>query len=312
MNDFSVTNPAKLKEWFLCTGATGPLRNCIGPLPMTGAVIVRWTADKPDTVIRGIVPHPESFRIAIQLEPHESEIWNDQRPVWSGVIGANRFRVCTPGAKGRWRRLSACDIVNIFIPASTVRALAGPYGDTANSVLNNNWFSPDRMVLDLLWKILDADALVGAMAAQFRDHLVSALVTYLLQRYAQPADAPGVSSLGGARLQKMLNYMANHLADEVPVAELAQACAMSESHFSREFHKAVGLPPHQYLMKLRLERAHEALRCSNARVIDVAVDLGFTNASHFSRAFVKRYGLAPAAFRRQARIFPGATEPLTA
>lgn len=296
-------NPNALKEWFRRTGATDPLRACIGPLPLSGAVIVRWTADGPDTQARTIVPHPDSYRVAIQLEPVQSEIWKENAPVWSGVIGANRFRVCMPGAKGHWHRLSGCDIVNIFIPTSTVHAMAATSGQDL-ATLANNWFAPDRVVMDLTLKLLEADALAGGWAPQFRDHLTSALVAYLLQQHAQLPEASSASSLAGSRLQKILAYMAERLGDEIPVVELADACAMSASHFSREFHKSVGIPPHQYLMKLRLERAREALVESDARVIDVAIELGFTSPSHFARAFARRYGMAPAAFRQLARETP--------
>lgn len=296
-------NPDALKEWFRRSGASEPLRACIGPLPMSGAVIVRWTADGPDSAIRSIVPHPDSYRVAIQLEPQESEVWNDNAAVWSGMIGANRFRVCMPGAQGRWRRLSGCDIVNIFIPTATVRAMAATCGQDL-ATLSGNWVAPDRIVMDLTMKLLDADTLAGTWAPQFRDHLTSALVAYLLQQHAQLPAASATGSLAGSRLQKILTYMAERLAEEIPVVELADACAMSASHFSREFHKSVGMPPHQYLMKLRIEQARAILIESNARIIDVAIDLGFTNASHFARAFARRYGMAPAAFRQLARYSP--------
>ncbi|GAB2862100.1 hypothetical protein GCM10027277_33330 [Pseudoduganella ginsengisoli] len=297
---FGWDTPDALKEWFRLSGATEPLRACIGPLPTSGAVIVRWTADRPDTQVRTLVPHPDSYRIAIQLEPVQSEIWKDNAPVWSGVIGANRFRICMPGAKGRWHRMSGCDIVNIFIPTATVHTMAATCGQDLE-MLSNNWFAPDRIVMDLTQKLLEADTLAGGWAPQFRDHLTSALVAYLLQQHAQLPEASANSSLAGSRLQKILAYMAERLADEISVVELADACAMSESHFSREFSKSVGMPPHQYLMKLRLERAREALIDSNARVIDVALELGFTSASHFARAFARRFGVAPAAFRQLAR-----------
>ena len=297
---FGWDSPGALREWFRRSGATEPLRACIGPLPVSGAVIVRWTADRPDTAVRALVPHPDSYRIAIQLEPVQSEIWKDNAPVWSGVIGANRFRICMPGAMGRWHRLSGCDIVNIFIPTATVHAMAATSGQDL-ATLSNHWFAPDRVVMDLTQKLLEAEALAGNWAPQFRDHLTSALVAYLLQQHAQLPAASATGSLAGSRLQKILAYMAERLADEISVVELADACTMSESHFSREFSKSVGLPPHQYLMKLRLERARETLLGSDARVIDVALQLGFTNASHFARAFARRYGIAPAAFRQLAR-----------
>lgn len=293
--------PDALKDSFRRQGATDPLRTCIGPLPASGAAIVRWTADGADSAIRGIVPHPDSYRVAIQLEPTESEVWNENAPVWSGVIGANRFRVCMPGAKGRWHRLSGCDIVNIFIPTATVQAMAAACGHDL-STLSSNWLAPDRVVMDLTLKLLEADTLAGAWAPHFRDHITSALVAYLLQQHAQMPAASATSSLAGSRLQRILAYMAERMAEEISVVELADACAMSASHFSREFHKSVGMPPHQYLMKLRIEHARERLLGSDARIIDVALELGFTNASHFARAFARRYGVAPAAFRQLARV----------
>jgi AraC family transcriptional regulator len=297
---FGWDDPNVLREWFRRNGATDPLRTCIGPLPATGAIIVRWTADGPDEAVRTIVPHPGSYRVAIQLEPHESEIWDDNAPVWSGVIGANRFRVCMPGARGRWHRLSGCDIVNLFIPSATVRGMAAACGQDL-STLSSNWVAPDRVVMDLTSKLLEAETLAGTWAPQFSDHITSALLAYLLQQHAQLPAASATSSLAGSRLQRILAYMAERMSEEIPVVELAHACAMSESHFSREFHKSVGMPPHQYLMKLRIERARDLLLGSDARVIDVALDLGFTNSSHFARAFARRYGMAPAAFRQLAR-----------
>ena len=296
-----MNGPDALREWFHRSGATEPLRACIGPLPVSGATIVHWTADGPDTAMRAIVPHPDSYRVAIQLEPTESEVWNDSEPVWSGVIGANRFRICMPGATGRWHRLSGCDIVNIFIPKTTIRAMAAGSGHDL-STLSSNWIAPDRVVMDLTAKLLEADTLAGTWAPQFRDHLASALVAYLLQQHAQLPSASATGSLAGSRLQKILAYMAERLAEEISVVELADACAMSASHFSREFRKSVGMPPHQYLMKLRIEQARERLLDSDARIIDVALELGFTNASHFARAFARRYGVAPAAFRQLARV----------
>ncbi len=296
-----MTEPDTLKEWFRRSGATEPLRACIGPLPLSGATIVHWTADGPDTSMRAIVPHPDAYRVAIPLEPMESEVWDDNQPVWSGVIGANRFRICMPGATGRWHRLSGCDIVNIFIPKTTIRTMAANSGHDL-STLSSNWIAPDRVVMDLTTKLLEADTLAGTWAPQFRDHLASALVAYLLQQHAQLPAASSTGSLAGTRLQKILAYMAERLSEEMAVAELAGACGMSESHFSREFHKSVGMPPHQYLMKLRIERARELLLDGEARIIDVALELGFTNASHFARAFARRYGVAPAAYRQLASV----------
>ncbi len=298
MSTSTIDSQESLKEWFRRSGVEGPLQHCIGPLPLSGAAIARWSSDKPDTAIQTIEAHADNYRIAVMLEPLESQMWIGDRPIWGGMIGANRFRICPPGSVGRWRRLSGCDIVNIFIPTATVHAMAALRGDMAEGKLTGNWFIPDRHVLDLVGKMLDARSLAGPLAPEFCDGLMAALVGYLLEHHAQPAPGQKTSSLGGMRLQKLLARIAEEVSESVPIAELADYCGMSESHFSREFKKAIGMPPHQYVLKLRLERASDALLASNARIIDIALDLGFTNVSHFSRAFTLRYGMPPAVYRR--------------
>ncbi|MES2036678.1 MAG: helix-turn-helix domain-containing protein [Pseudomonadota bacterium] len=298
MSEPTIDNPEGLVDWFRRGGVTGPLRNCIGPLPMSKASIVRWSSDRPDTSIQTIGAHANNYRIAVLLEPLESQIWNGERAVCGGMIGANRFRICPPDSQGRWRRLSSCDIVNIFIPTSAISALGRLRDSEAPSALADIPFTPDRMVLDLVWKLLNAQVLAGPLAQQFCDSMITALASYLLENYSQPLPGQKPSSLCGTRLQKVLAHISECVAEDVSIAALADSCAMSESHFSREFRKAVGLPPHQYVMKLRLERASLALLEGDARIIDIAFSLGFNNVSHFSRAFAMRFGLPPANFRR--------------
>lgn len=295
-----IDSQQALQDWFRRSGVAGPLTTCVGPLPRTGAAIARYSRRQADASIQTVSPHPGSYRIALMLEPLESQIWVGDRPVWGGMIGANRFRICPPGANSRWRQLSACDIVNLFVPVETVDALCREGELPGDYSLASTLFAPDRQVLDLMGKMLDAPASAGALAPQYCDGLVTALLCYLLERYAGVGEAgrAAASGLGGARLRKVLAYIQEHLAQELPIAMLAEQCAMSESHFSRAFRAAVGMPPHQYMMKLRLERACEALRQSPAKVVDIALDLGFANASHFSRAFAQRYGMPPALYRR--------------
>ena len=252
-----IDSPEALQSWFQRSGVAGPLQTCMGPLPQSGAAIARWARDEPDAVIQTVSPHPDSYRIAVMLEPLESQIWVGEQPIWGGLIAANRFRICPPGSASRWRRLSGCDIVNIFIPTATVDRFSRLGGRPDTHALAGNLFTPDRQVLDLVWKMLDAQTLAGPLAAHFCDGLVTALLSYLLEHYAQggsPECRP--SSLGGPRLRRVLALIHERAGEEQPsIAEMAALCEMSESHFSREFRAAMGLPPHQYLLKLRLEQA---------------------------------------------------------
>lgn len=290
-----------LMSWFAQSGVRAPLRACVGPLPQTGAGLVRWAQPEAEPRVRISSPHPDSYRIALLLEPLESQIWVNDQPFCGGRIAANSFRICPPGSAQRWRQLSACDIVNVFIPTSTVDAYLLRRNGESPGQLGGTAFTPDREVLDLVGRMLNAEAAAGPLAETYCDAMVSALLSYLLEQYGGTALNMASARLGGARLRRVQQHMQAHLDQELPIAELAQLCAMSASHFAREFSRAVGLPPHQYLLKLRLERAAELLAEGDDSLLDIALVCGFNDASHFSRAFARRHGQPPSAYRRALR-----------
>ena len=272
------------------------LHACIGPLPSSGAALGRWTSAGPALGVRSVCPHPGTYRLALMMEPLDARIWHGSTPVWGGTIGASRFRLCPPGEQGRWSQLSGCDIVNVFLPVPMLDRLAALRGETLDATLAASQFTSDRMVFDLVRKMLDAQTLAGPLAAEMCDHLVTALACYLLEHYSRPADA-APSTLGGARLRRVLRHIADHLDTPLSNAGLAALCGMSAAHFSREFHRAVGMPPHRYVLTRRLEQACRALAGGEARIVDIAEELGFHSASHFTRAFSAHFGQSPAAWR---------------
>ncbi|WP_431477634.1 helix-turn-helix domain-containing protein [Massilia eburnea] len=285
----------ELERWFRMAGVSS-LHACIGPLPGSGAALGRWSSDGPEHAIRSVSPHPGTYRLALMMEPLDARIWQGNTPVWGGTIGANRFRLCPPGEQGRWSQLSGCDIVNVFLPVQLVDRLAAQRGEQIDATLAASQFTSDRMVFDLVRKMLDAQVLAGPLAAEMCDHLAMALVCYLIEHYSRPSQA-AESSLGGARLRRVLRHITEHLDTPLANAGLAALCGMSAAHFSREFHRAVGLPPHRYVLTRRLEQACVALAGGEARIVDIAEEFGFHSASHFTRTFTAHYGLSPAAWR---------------
>jgi AraC family transcriptional regulator len=93
-----------------------------------------------------------------------------------------------------------------------------------------------------------------------------------------PADA-----LQLGRLQHVIEWMQNHLSEELSNAELAERAGVSESHFRRIFQEAMGVTPHRYVMQLRLERVRNS-------------------QSHMTACFNTAYGITPARVRQQARL----------
>lgn len=90
---------------------------------------------------------------------------------------------------------------------------------------------------------------------------------------------------------------ARELMDADPAAQhslwnLSARVAMSPFLFARVFRELIGLPPHQYLLRRRLQRAH-ALLASGMSVTDTCYEVGFNNLSHFARSFRRHFGFLP-------------------
>jgi AraC family transcriptional regulator len=78
---------------------------------------------------------------------------------------------------------------------------------------------------------------------------------------------------------------------------------LSESHFSRTFKHITGETPHQFALRLRLERASAALaRSSAAGIASIAAECGFFDQSHFTREFRKKFGITPGEAVRKSHL----------
>jgi AraC-like DNA-binding protein len=85
--------------------------------------------------------------------------------------------------------------------------------------------------------------------------------------------------------------------EPLDVSVLARAAHLSQAHFSREFRKAFGESPHQYLLTRRLERAAALLRNTDRSVADVCFLVGLRSVGSFTTSFRRAYGLSPTEYR---------------
>jgi AraC-like DNA-binding protein len=93
--------------------------------------------------------------------------------------------------------------------------------------------------------------------------------------------------------QRVREYCFANLAEKITLEELAALCGLGRFQFLRQFKQTVGMTPHAWLVRLRLEHACSLLGSSSQSVAQVAQRVGFYDQSHFNRAFRQAYGVAP-------------------
>ena len=142
----------------------------------------------------------------------------------------------------------------------------------------------------------------GPLAAE---SLANLLAVHLLRHLSAPRrlerGRDGVLPRG--RLRAVVEYIEEHLDGGPTLAQLAAVVGLNPYHFARQFKAATGLPPHQYVILRRVERAKQLLQAgTDLSLAEVALRAGFSDQSQFSRHFKRLVGVTPGQFRTPARI----------
>ena len=127
------------------------------------------------------------------------------------------------------------------------------------------------------------------------DSLKTALAIHLLRNYCttKPKLSSCADGLSKSVLQQVMEYINEHLHQDVKLIELAAIAQMSPYHFLRLFKQSMGVTPHQYILQRRIEKAKCLLQHGELSIAEVAARVGFCDQSHFTRYFKRIVGVTP-------------------
>jgi len=150
----------------------------------------------------------------------------------------------------------------------------------------------------------------GAMA--LTSALMKACLVVLLRRHLQSSRMAGTppALFSDARIGRAIAAILDHASADHSVTALAKEAGMSRSAFARDFRATLGVPPMEFVTRVRLNLARRLLVSTGRPVEAIAAEVGFNSRSHFSRVFKDHYGTDPSTFRR--RNFLGFTPPTAA
>jgi AraC family transcriptional regulator len=227
---------------------------------------------------------------------------------WRGLPYRQGDLILTPGRRGvselRWHTLSAESMHTLHLQlnrdlfARTAEEATG--ADPARLELIGRVAFQDPLLAQIalaLWRELEQPTLAGKLYVQTAAQM---LAMHLLCHYTDASvhayDPP--RGLTRRQVQRVADFILAHLNQDLSLDALAQQAGFSAYHFARLFRQTTGESPHQLVMRLRVERAQQLLRTTDAPIAHIAVACGFANQSHLSRIFVRQVGRTPRAYRR--------------
>jgi len=99
------------------------------------------------------------------------------------------------------------------------------------------------------------------------------------------------------KLRRVTEYIDSRIGGPISLDDLAEVAGVSRFHFHRQFRKSLGVTPHEYVLRARIERAKGLLTGSDLTVGEVSGAVGFADQSHFSNIFRKLTAMTPRSFR---------------
>ena len=142
----------------------------------------------------------------------------------------------------------------------------------------------------------------GRLAADSLANLLAVHLIRHIQSPRQPVRSPD-GTLPRGRLRAVVEYIEEDLEAGLTLDQLAAVTGLSPFHFARQFKAATGLPPHQYVIMRRVERAKRLMyEQTDLSLAEVAAHTGFSDQSQFSHHFKRVLGVTPGQFRGSARI----------
>ena len=165
----------------------------------------------------------------------------------------------------------------------------------------------DEMIEQIGLSIISEMTNESAAGRMFVETASLMLAARLLHKYCDSgarSPVPPDSQLNHVRLRHVLDYISAHFADEITLADLAGVACLSPFHFARTFTRAMGISPHRYVSRMRLQSAMADVAAGKLPLAQIALKARFSSQASFTRAFRRAAGLTPGQYGRRRRQVP--------
>ncbi len=234
-----------------------------------------------------------------RIEVHRKSGWH------SAMSGPGDLAITSPGTITEVRWISPennpIETIHVCIDAAFFYRIAEETvrGDPRSIEILDGFSQKDPLVEQVVRALAEELKCPQTATRLFADSAARFLTVHLLRHYCaiRIREIRTEPVLNPRKLRAVRDYVEGHLADPLRLDDLASVAHISTFHFARLFKSATGDTPHNFVTRIRMERARALLRDTDLPVFKIAKDVGFSSKSHFSAAFRCSLGLTPVGFR---------------
>ncbi len=254
--------------------------------PLASTVDYLRLIGSPDVELRRL---SANIAFPLQVVRHATLVFADGGPASATVV--------------RDHMLLRCNDMLLVAAHSALSVRAGTGSGTAVTLLSlpactiahSRVLAPDGALLSAIQRVNDALAHPGVMPATLeRVSRAVAEVTGVEDRLPHRRATPRAID---ERVAAVREYINGHFQERMHLESIARVAGCSIFHLIREFRRAVGMPPHAYVIDRRIDYARQLIR-AGMRPSRVAFEAGFADQPHFNRHFRRLTGMTPGAFAR--------------
>jgi AraC family transcriptional regulator len=250
----------------------------------------------------GIVEFAGSPRVVVSLHVGTSVAVDCRRggERHRGTTIHGDLEIIPPNLAGVWELKSRDTALVIGIKVRVLeRVVEESGGDSSQLRIFNRFQARDPQIEHIGWA-LKAEMETGYLSGRaYTDALATGLAARIVRNHSSSARAPRnmKAAIPGRKLRVVLGYIEDNLERDLGLEEIAAVAGLSVSHFKTLFRKSLGLPPHQYLIRRRVERAATQLRRGKMPIGQIALENGFCHQSHLALHTRRVLGATPRELR---------------
>jgi AraC family transcriptional regulator len=236
-----------------------------------------------------IVVHHSKFQIECLLDGHRQ-----QERIVKGDIAI--IPASTPNYQC-WDREGEFSL--LFLEPTHIAQMAHESIDVDRVEILPHFATPDPLVYQICLALTSELASNGVCSRLYVDSLITTLSIHLLRQYFARKQLIRSYSEGlpKNKLQQAIEYIDNHLTENLSLKEIASVVGISPHYFTSLFKQSTGLSAYQFVIYRRMERAKQLLRRQDLSITQVSLHVGFQSQSHFTNVFRKCTGMTPRVYR---------------